>query len=291
MSDDDAQPRYPMVLVECTPEDAEVLSARLTLLGAESLEERDASTLVKGGPKGVTLVASFADFESARAAAEELGPDARVDELVGDEWRDGWKKFWAPTPLGSRVIVVPSWIEYEPAPEQLVLRLDPGRAFGTGQHASTYLAASALEQLLARDPSLREELLLDVGCGSGILCFASALLGVERALGCDTDPDSVEVARENARSLDLEARCEFRAGDALCLAKRSRLVVANIEPVVLIPEAAAIAELVEPGGYLVLSGILRSQVHSVLDAYKPLGLALLGADERDDWVSPRLHRK
>lgn len=282
-------PTYPIVLVECTPDESDGYVGQLTMLGAEGIEERDATTLIKGGPKGVTLSASFASFTEAEAAVEAIGRDAaRIETLVGDAWRDGWKEHWKPTRLGERVVIVPSWVEYAPEARDLVLKLDPGRAFGTGQHASTALACAAIERFIAaRSPSH----MLDVGCGSGILCFAALLLGMPRASGCDTDPESVEVANENAGSLGLQDRVDFNTGSSELFRAPGPLVVANIETHVLVPMAASLSSLVIPGGGLVLSGVLATQREEINEAYTKAGFTAGRCDERDGWVAPEFTRR
>ncbi len=280
-------PRYPLVIVETTPDESDAMIGRLTMLGAEGIEERDATTLSKGGTQGVTLVASFATFEDAQRAAEDIGEGARVDELVGDAWRDAWREHWKATRLGSRIVVVPTWVEYEPEPNDIVMRLDPGRAFGTGQHASTALASAAVEKHVAsgvRDP------IIDLGCGSGILSFVALVLGTERAIACDIDPDAVASTRENAVLLGLADRLDARVGGVDAVPETSRLVVANIEAAVLVPLASQVAARVAPGGRLVLSGILEAQEDAVRAAYEAVGLRFVGAAVRDGWTCPEFER-
>lgn len=279
--------RFAQVHVECTVDDADAINGRLMLLGAEGIEQRDASTLVKGGPKGVTLVASFSDESLARDALDELGADARLEWVVGDDWADAWKAHWKPMRLGERILVVPSWMEPEPQPGDVVLRLDPGRAFGTGQHASTALAAAALERRLAAH---REPLVIDVGCGSGILAFAALFLGADRAVLCDVDGESIEVAKENAALVGLSERVDARVGSTETITEQAHLVLANIEPSVLIPLANPIAALVEDGGSLILSGVLETQRDAVVAAYVPLGFRLDRCEQMGEWVSPELVR-
>lgn len=284
------KPVYPIVLVECAPDESDTLIGQLTMLGAEGIEERDATTLVKGGPRGVTLSASFGDFDTANEAVRalrEAGVDVRLETLEGDEWRDAWREHWKPTRLGERVVVVPSWIEYEPLAHDVVLQLDPGRAFGTGQHASTALACAAIERELAREPF---DHMLDVGCGSGILCFAALLLGLPRATACDTDEESIEVSRENAAALGLASRVDFYVGTSSVLQSPARLVVANIEAHILIPMADELARLTSPGGTLVLSGILATQRDEVSEAFARAGFTLVRCDQREDWIAPEFVR-
>jgi ribosomal protein L11 methyltransferase len=278
---------YPMLVVDAAPQDVDVLVGRLTLLGAEGIEERDATTLIRGGALGVTLVASFPDEPSALAARDALASEhpVRLEALVGDAWRDAWKAHWQPFHLTDSVVVVPSWLSYTPLPGEQLLPLDPGRAFGTGQHESTALAARALaRRLRPRPPAL----VLDVGTGSGILAYTAALLGVPRVLACDTDPDAVDAARENGQRMDFGARVELRVGGPEALPERAALVVANIEAAVLVALAPVLGARVLPGGALVLSGVLGTQRDQVLRAYTLLGFTLDRCDAEGEWVAPEL---
>ena len=278
-----------MLVVEASPDDVDVLIGRLTLLGADGIEERDATTLARGGELGATLIASFSDDASAQAAFEALSGEYKVrrEELVGDAWRDAWKEHWRPTRITDRVVVVPSWLTYEPLEGDLVMQLDPGRAFGTGQHPSTVLAARAIERHLATGA---HTLLLDLGCGSGILSFVATMEGLPRAVACDIDAESIECAGENARHLGVADRIELRVGGFDVVPETSSLVVANIEASVLIPHAAEVAAHVAPGGVLILSGILVEQGADIERTYKALGFVPLRADIEGAWTAPEFRR-
>ena len=283
------QPQYPVLYVEAAPDDVDVLIGRLTMLGADGIEERDASTLVKGGAAGVTLVASFPDDASAQEAHDALAGDfaVRLDAVVGDAWRDAWKAHWKPTRITPTVVIVPNWLEYSPEPGDIVLRLDPGRAFGTGQHPSTALAARAIERTLAAGP---QPLLLDLGCGSGILAFVALLHGLPRAIACDIDKESVDSAVENAEVLGFSGRLDLRVGGFDVVPESSSLVAANIEAGVLVPNAAVVASKVAPGGVLILSGILATQRAMLTDAYVAQGMTLADVAGEGDWIAMEFHR-
>lgn len=281
--------RYATLTVECAPDDADLLLGQLTLLGADGIEQRDATTLTRGGALGVTLVACFTDEAAARAACVELGEarGGRVDVHEGDAWRDAWKEHWQPAHLTDRVVVIPSWTTYALAEGEIALPLDPGRAFGTGQHASTRLAAQAIERHLA---ARSEPVVLDLGCGSGILSFVALLHGVPAAVACDIDDESIVSVRENAEPLGLLSRIDARVGGFDCVPERATLVVANIEAVVLVPHAPEVAEKVLPGGRLILSGILVTQRDEVVRAYEALGFTFDRAEVEGDWTAPEFLR-
>lgn len=304
--------RYPFVAVNVSADRADEVSALLFELGATGVEERDDQTLVRGPGEGrVTLVGSFdshAEAESAIAALERAveGGAARLEEVVGDAWRDAWKEHFAPFSLTPRIVVAPPWVprdEIPVGPGQAVLELEPGRAFGTGLHATTALVAELLD---ARAAAVAGRDVLDVGAGSGILALVALKLGAARAVAVDTDPEAVEVARENAARNGLADRIEVHAGGVERAGRAFPCVLANIEARVLRPLAAAIAAAVAPGGLLVLSGILAHEHDAIVATYE--GLAPPEPDagplvhvetrrrstdagtSRDDWVAIAFER-
>ncbi|MCC6644358.1 MAG: 50S ribosomal protein L11 methyltransferase [Polyangiaceae bacterium] len=265
------EPRYPFVHVDVPEELADALSLALFDLGAEGVEVRDAGTLARSAQAGeVTLVAAFSSREGAERAVaaldEELRP--RIEELVGDAWRDAWKEHYKPFSLTPRVTVRPPWERCEPTrDDEIVLELEPGRAFGTGLHATTSLVARALDHGSSRLAGAR---VLDVGTGSGILSLVALSLGAAAAVAVDDDEDVLGVVRENAARNGLEGRLEASATPVGALTERFPVVVANIEARVLIPLAAEISARVAAGGLLLLSGILDGQEADVAAAYAPM---------------------
>jgi ribosomal protein L11 methyltransferase len=279
--------RYPFVAIDVDPEEADAASGLLFELGAQGVEERDATTLVKSAVPGkVTLVASFADYDEAHAAIVELARDheehsPRLEEIVGDEWRDAWKRHFRPFVLCEGVIVRPPWQEVH------VLELEPGRAFGTGLHETTSLVAEAMAE---RRGSVRGATVLDVGCGSGILALTALVLGASRARAIDVDADVVDVVRENAVRNRLADRVEVDTTPVEDLPGEYAVVLANIEAEVLVRLARAITAKVAAGGLLVLSGVLVPQKGRVLSAYTALGLELVDAPEKGEWIAIVLAR-
>jgi ribosomal protein L11 methyltransferase len=276
------EPRFPFVAVDVAPEDADLLSGTLFDLGAQGVEERDATTLVKGAPGKVTLVASFASHEEANLALEEIDPalHPRLEEIVGDAWRDAWKEHFRPFAITRSIVIRPPWEPYAEKPGEQVLVLEPGRAFGTGLHETTSLVAGALE---SHAKELVGRAVLDVGCGSGILALVAITLGASRARAIDNDPDAVEVTRENATRNGLDERVTGDTATLESIAERFPVVVANIEARVLVPMAPELGAHVAPGGLLVLSGILAPQKDEVRAAYA--AFALEDAPGKGEWVA------
>jgi ribosomal protein L11 methyltransferase len=263
-------PRFPVVIVDVSEDEADLASFELFERGATGIEVRDATTLAKGKEGSQTLVASFADKASASAALESL-PAAwspRQDAIVGDAWRDEYKKYFHPFLLCKDLVVRPPWEAYAPKEGERVLTLEPGRAFGTGLHETTSLVAEILAE---RSIELQAKPVLDVGTGSGILALVALLLGADRARAIDVDPDAVSVARENAAANDLQGRLTADSTALEALTERYAIVVANIEVGVLEGMAPALLGRAEPGALVVLSGILAPpashQVPKLLTAY------------------------
>lgn len=314
------KPVYPFVAIDVPASLAEVAAEQLFELGAEGVEQRDDTTLIRGaratgpaidpgadvgvpiapwdregGPEPresgdsiVTLVAAFPTREAALEAIEAFDPELspRLEEVVGDEWRDAWKEHFAPFRLSPRIVIKPPWRDVEPsllegAPAGTrVLELEPGRAFGTGLHASTALVASVLD---ARAGEYERRAILDVGCGSGILALVALALGATSARAVDVDPDAVRITLENAERAGYAGRVEADTTDVSALEGTWPVVLANIQAEVLVPRARDLMARVAPSGLLVLSGILDAQRDRVRDAYAPF--ALEDAPTSGEWVA------
>jgi ribosomal protein L11 methyltransferase len=218
-----------------------------------------------------------------------LRPVGRLEVHSVDEtdWTEGWKAGYTPHRIG-RVLVVPSWLEpTDVGVSDVVLRLDPGMAFGTGLHPTTRGCLTLLQQL---EPMPRR--LLDVGSGSGILALAALRLGAERAVCLDTDPVAVEATERNAAENGLADRIEVRQGslsNGLTDAPFP-LVLANLVAAVLIDLAPALAAHTTPGGTLLASGIIQSRAAGVADALVAAGFVERSRLDDGEWVSLRLER-
>jgi ribosomal protein L11 methyltransferase len=235
----------------------------------------------EGRPRGPLTVRAYLpwgeDVQSRRTALEEalwhLGrispiPEPVFREVVETDWSLEWKKHYRPFRIGKRLVIVPSWIDWNAAPGDVILRLDPGMAFGTG---------------------IPGKELIDLGCGSGILSIGGLRLGAGRAEGWDIDPEAVRVARENAVLNGVEARFAARPGTLEDMLKEKRtapVVAANILAGVLQSMLhASLSETVDRGGCLILSGILIEQSAAVEAAIVESGLYLAEKKTREDWVA------
>lgn len=197
-----------------------------------------------------------------------LAPNPEVRRLAGRDWADSYKAHFKAWQFG-RLHWVPVWERgtFALPPGHAVLWLDPGLAFGTGNHETTRLCCERLAALAEAGPAGRR--VVDAGCGSGILALSAALLGFGRIEGFDLDPEAVRVSRENAELNGLEGRVRFFEADLAAGLRDgpADLVLANIQADILIRNADALAATVAPGGSLVLSGILASEIGSVRAAF------------------------
>jgi ribosomal protein L11 methyltransferase len=219
-------------------------------------------------------------------------PEAAFKTIEDQDWMAAWKKHYHPIPIGQKLLVLPAWYENQDD-TRLAVRIDPSMAFGTGTHPTTRLCLEMVEMYVQPGRPV-----IDVGCGSGILSVAALRLGANHALGVDIDAGSVMATRENAQLNGVEQALETGLGsvDAVLAGqfslKKAPLVLANIlAPVIIRLFDDGLADLMEPGGVLVLSGILDTQADGVLEAAARRGLLLKQRMQITDWVSLALvHR-
>lgn len=315
--------RYPVVECLVPLNDLEWASAELYDLGTVGIEELEPSALRTPRPKDqfnpkplgsqdssdsaqmLGLRAGFPSEAMAQAAATYLlaGEHDRevpwqpvLEIIVGDDWLDAWREHFAPLRAG-RIVVAPAWRQHDGSlssdpvlqnlsAQDIVLWLEPGRAWGTGAHASTSLCLSAMQRQLAVNPGRNQ--VLDVGCGSGVLSVAALLLGANSAYGIDIDETSPSVTIENAARNEVADRCTASTellGDAM---GTYELVLANILAPVLIELSVHISKRVAPGGALILAGLIDEQRERVLAAYA--GFTVEHTEHQGEWVGLTLRK-
>ncbi len=214
------------------------------------------------------------------------GVELTARPFYEQDWSESWRQFFGVVETGGRIVVVPSWVEHEPGPDQIAIRLDPGQAFGTGHHETTRLCLRALEDAIRPGSSV-----LDVGTGSGILAIAAALLGASEVSGIDIDPVAVDVARQNAAENGLDGRLQLRAGTLKAdHAVAYDVVVANINRDANVSLARAFGDVVKPGGMLIVSGFLAEDVGAVTGAMNAAGLRCAETRHERDWCAMGFRR-
>lgn len=211
--------------------------------------------------------------------------------LIGDQnWMEAWKLRYQPIPIGTRLMILPAWMDLSDQ-TRIGIKIDPGMAFGTGAHPSTQMCLDLLETVFDKRPATPS--VIDVGCGSGILSVAALKLGAQFALGVDIDEAAIVNSRENAENngVDSEAfqlgvgSVEDVRGGKFSISS-APLVLANIlAPILIRLFEAGMAELIEPGGYIILAGILEHQAEDVIKTAQEHGLRLTGRRQINDWVA------
>ncbi|MEA2653204.1 MAG: ribosomal protein methyltransferase [Chloroflexota bacterium] len=206
------------------------------------------------------------------------------------DWADAWKAYFPVMRIGRRLIIRPTWRRHRRAPNDVVLALDPGMAFGTGLHPTTRLCLVGVEGL-AEMGLLEGARVLDVGCGSGILAIAALKLGASSALGLDTDPIAIEATGANARRNALVRRTRVREGSLPSHEAPFDVVLANLIAGILVPLAGALHDELRPGGSLLASGIFIDREREVREAFESAGLEVVARTTEGDWVALRAVRR
>jgi len=202
-----------------------------------------------------------------------------IDET---DWAESWKAYFWPQKIGNKIVIKPSWREYVPAPDDIIIEIDPGMAFGTGTHPTTSLCIQMIETYLQKGDAF-----LDVGTGSGILMASAAKLGAARLIGIDNDVLAVEIARKNLllNSIDPE-KFDVLAGDlAETVNQKFHFVTANILTEAIIRLLDHIRSILIDGGVFVCSGIIEEKKDLILSKMEKLGFDILDTVIQEKWVA------
>jgi ribosomal protein L11 methyltransferase len=264
-----------------------------------------------GTPTGPITVRAYLEvndqLEETRQKLEEslyyLGmirplPAPAYKQIADQNWMEAWKQHYKPILIGRRLLILPAWME-SPNPERIAIKIDPGMAFGTGTHPTTQLCLELMELFFTQSSiqNRKSEIVIDVGCGSGILSIAAIKLGAKAVIGVDIDEESVKNSRENADTNGVGEDLILGMGsvqeilDGKFGFKSAPLVVANIlAPVIVRLFTAGMANLIEDNGAIVLSGILFEQEQSVIEAGQAQGLQMNERRQIGDWVALTMSR-
>lgn len=220
----------------------------------------------------------------AEAAGLQVGPGEVITRFVPDaDWANEWRKHYHVQRVGRRLVIRPSWEEHIPAPDDVVIQLDPGMAFGTGSHPTTLLCLEALERVVEGG-----ERVADIGTGSGILAIAAALLGAERVEAFDIQDEAIDAAQENAarNGVDSKVQVEKKPVEALGDEKRGPfdLIVMNIVADVIIPALPTLRRLAHSKSQVLLSGIIEGRADDVRQALGDEGFRVVDERRMGEWV-------
>jgi len=217
------------------------------------------------------------DVDFGRLYAEAV----TVDD---EDWKDKWKENFKPSKITKRIVVKPTWEEYIAGDGEIVLQIDPGMAFGTGTHETTSLCLRLMEKYLSDFPENKK--VLDIGCGSGILSIAAALLGAGEGMAVEIDKDAVSVAAENVKLNGVLNNVSVVQGD---LTKgidfKADIIVANLMADLVMVLAESAANHMEDGGIFISSGILTEKKETVSEAIRNAGFEILEIEEDGEWCA------
>jgi ribosomal protein L11 methyltransferase len=308
---------WTQVDITCGAETADILAVEFAELFGVSVE------FISGGIRIYLDSARFAEQEeqlrqiirSTSALSQEARIGLALSRIADEDWSQTWKAHFKPLRVGRRFLVSPTWEAVPADPDRLVIRIDPGRAFGTGHHETTRLCLEWLENCLESDlnavrdsgclplsksgipgdaegsadpdpdaPRGECQRLLDVGTGSGILAIGAALLGFRGVVGIDNDPEAIEVAEENIVLNGLSGNIEVLRAIPEEVKGSFDVVISNIQSMPLIRMSETIASKLKNDGRLALSGILVEQADEVCAEYEKRGLRLTGTKTAGEWV-------
>ena len=274
--------------IDCEPGFEDLVSDLIFDAGFSGLEER----AVSGGTRFIAYYISLPHFDPLPVLAKALDrhaldsniPPARilsVETVPDTDWGTRWREGLGAVEAGRRLVVRPSWVEYDNADGRIEIIIDPKMAFGTGGHATTRLCLEALERL-----DLGGRTVLDAGCGSGVLSIAAAKLGASRVFGFDNDPFSVENACENILLNGVADRVSVEVNDlSLLEPEPADIVLANLISGVLVAHLTRFRAFLAPGGVAVFSGLLAEEEGYFLAHLRREGFCICAVERRDEWIA------
>ena len=270
--------KWAQVTITTSQEASDAVANYLFESDATGVEIRDnrasnspSVTLISYFPTDDLIGERVHDLREFLASLIQVGIDTQpakvtLESIEEGNWSEQWRSAFPPQKIGKRLVIAPTWDEIVPEPSEVLIRLDPGMAFGTGQHPTTQLALELLEISIKGSNAVA-----DIGTGSGILAIAAAKLGAKRVDAVDLDATTIPIARSNIQLNNVESVIHLHQGDGLNTLGRQKypLIIANILTKVLLPMIPICPTFLEPAGRLILSGILvqeASQIEAQLEA-------------------------
>jgi ribosomal protein L11 methyltransferase len=219
-------------------------------------------------------------MEKIQSSGMDVGSmSIEITQLDDADWANEWKKYYEPFSVGDTLVVVPSWQTYDNVDNRIVLSMDPSGAFGSGTHETTFTCIEAIQKHIKKGDRV-----FDIGCGSGILSVAAALLGASEVTSVDFSLTACETAKENVRINDVESQVKIIHGNLTDhITGKAQLIVANIIADVIIQLAASIGEYLEVDGLFIASGIIDNKYEEVLAAFEQNNLVLVDEQHKGEW--------
>lgn len=292
------------IVVTAPPQLIEALSNFLTEAGARGVFQEDSfdesspsdidrpaereelKAYIASGPAGERKIAALGKYLNSLS---EIFPDLEkpsfTSRLISDaDWGEQWKQYFKPLRLTKNIVIKPTWERYTPQHRDIVVEIDPGMAFGTGQHASTRMCLEAIEDILLKDRTIGKWRVLDVGTGTGILGISCAKLGAQSVIGVDIDPKAVEIARKNAAINDVEDRVRIVNRDVRKMKGAFDLIVANLTAETLLKIKSHLITLTDPGRYLIISGIIEQNGKTIEEAFSTESMKIMKTIREKEWL-------
>jgi ribosomal protein L11 methyltransferase len=251
----------------------------------ETIIDTNSGVVIKGYYKKDD---KFEDYlEEVKKGVDNL-PKFGLDKGVGsvtaekvneEDWENNWKKYYKPIKVGEKIVIKPIWEKYNKKPNEIIVELDPGMAFGTGSHETTRMCIKALERHVDARSTV-----FDIGTGSGILAIAAAKLGAKKTIGVDLDPVAVDSAKQNVSYNDI-SNIEILYGDLLDVVKgKADIVIANIMADIIMFLTDQVKSVIVDGGYFISSGIILTKKDEVINKLNQCGFKIQEINIEGEWV-------
>lgn len=253
------------------------------------------NSLFQSDFEGIIIKAYFSELEDLKNIVEEVKNRLETEPvLVGEQplgkliistvdekdWAESWKKYYKPKRIGEKIVIKPSWESFEELPNDIIIELDPGMAFGTGTHETTIMCAEALESHVKPHSKV-----FDIGCGSGVLSIVAAKVGADKVIGVDLDEVCVKVSNENIMINEVENIVEIRHGNLLDVVKeKANIIVANIIAEIIVSITGDIGGFLEDDGIFISSGIIIEKIPMVENALIENGFKILEVRKMNSWA-------
>ena len=207
--------------------------------------------------------------------------EVTILEVYEKDWAEAWKKYYKPLKVGEKIVIKPTWEEYEKNDDDIIIELDPGMAFGTGTHETTILCIRALEKYVKKG-----DVVYDIGCGSGILSIVAAKLGAKKVIGVDLDNVCVKVSNENIKLNEVDSIVNIKKGNLLdVIERKANIIVSNIIAEVIVDMVPSLKDYLHNDGIFIASGIILEKVKMVEDMLIKQGFKILEINQIEEWAS------